>query len=67
MEYSTEERVYVSLYQRPLLQLYECNVKSTHRHTVMKYVNLNRDEKMADVNINFFIVQNIYFVFCFFI
>lgn len=30
----------------------------------MEYVNLNRDEKNGRyVNINFFIVQNIYFVF----
>lgn len=56
-----ENVCYTTLYQRPLLQMYECNVKT---HTIMEYVNLNRDEKNGRyVNINFFIVQNIYFVF----
>lgn len=33
----------------------------------MEYVNLNRDKQMAEMLITFFIVQNIYFVFCFYL
>lgn len=66
MEYSSEERAYVSIYQRPRLQLYECNVKSTHRHTVMKYVKLNRNEKWQMLTLTFLLYKIYILCFVFF-
>lgn len=62
LENRSGECVYTSLYQRPLLQMYECNVNQ-HKHIIMELVNLNRDEKWQIFTT--FVLYKIY-ILCFF-
>lgn len=54
------------LYQRPLLQLYECNVNITHNNGICESKQGFLKKKGRDVNINFFIVQTCFVLFGFF-